>query len=341
MKRSPLFLVLGAAIASFAVACSTASPHDAASSDDALTGSLANAKACAVRDAYAAAQLSAFQTAAKTELPGVEPSASTQLSKFDVKDIGRVFVVEQGNVMAFYDAAGALLAKTTLTSGQQLVWMKSDGAPLTCTLGDDDDDDDDMTVDAGPAEPTSCLSTDPIDATQYPYTPTAPALRGKCTATELAALSSYYRANATSLDLDGWRASVGADCSACAFGDADGATWAPLLVGDDGQFAVNRGGCVEAVSGSEACGRAYQQYQDCTVDACLVNCTTQAEFTQCRQDQAVLTTSCKGALENVKSACGETNIGQYETACKGTTYTFEGPIKVMCVTGTTGPSIAP
>ena len=109
---------------------------------------------------------------------------------------------------------------------------------------------------------------------------------------------------------------------------------------DDGgneSFNVNRGGCIELASGNEACGRAYQQFQDCTIDACLKDCQTQAEFTKCRQDATVLTTSCKSAFDSLKSTCGESNIGAYEQKCKGTTYTFEGPIKRACLAPSTTP----
>ena len=326
MNRFSLLFVLGATLTTFA--CSSTTPDDAVGSDDALTGSLADAKACAVRDAYAAAQLSAFQSAAKTELPGVDPSISTQLSKFDVKDVGRVFVVEQSGTMSFYDGNGAFLVKATLSSTGKYAWTKSNGAAFGC--GGDDDDDDGLDDDDDDVR--TCLSTASIDATQYPYTRARAAVTGACTQAELTTISNYYRDNvAVGIPLDSWEASVSPDCAACAFGDPGDATWAPILVDDNGKLDINRGGCLEVVSGSEACGRAYQQYQDCTIDACLQNCTTQEEFTKCRQDPAVHTTACKDAVQNVKSACGETNLTLYESMCKGTTYTFEGPINVMCV----------
>ena len=36
-------------------------------------------------------------------------------------------------------------------------------------------------------------------------------------------------------------------------------------------------------------------------------------------------------VPNESATAGTTKIGQYETACKGTSYTFEGPIKVACI----------
>jgi hypothetical protein len=329
MNRSRLFLVLNAAIASFAFAC-TAPADDSASSDDAITGSLASAKACAVRDAYTAAELSAFKTAAKTELPNVQESSTASLSKFDVTGLGTVFVVQDGAVMSFYDANGALLAKAS--GDADLVWTQANSAALSCGAQQP------PAPDAGPppANPNAtCLSTAPIDQTQFPYNPATPAAAGKCTAQEVAAISSYYSQHAADPDFsyDSWKAAVSANCSSCAFGDLNNATWAPIVTSFDGQLEVNRGGCVEAVSHNADCGRAYQQYQDCTVQACLVQCTTQDEFTKCRQDATVLSTSCKGAVDALYNACGQENIAAYESACQGTTYTFEGPIKVMCVDG--------
>ena len=203
-------------------------------------------------------------------------------------------------------------------------------------------DDDDSTTDDDDSTPTpTCLSKDPIDATKYDYTKVSKGVKGACTAKELTDFSAYYKAHASEDDfIDTWPTAVGENCAKCVFTDATDATkaptsWGPMVVTLDDQgaktFSVNRGGCIEAVSGKEACGRSYQQFQDCTIDACLKDCKTQADFTKCRQDATVLTTSCKDAFESVKRDCGEKTIGGYETACKGTTYTFEGPIKVACV----------
>jgi hypothetical protein len=243
-------------------------------------------------------------------------------------DIDHMFKRPDGR----YDVTCADGTQSTLTAEQINQNMacggphgsSSDGGVVT----DDDDDDNNNNTAA------TCLSKDPIDATQYEYVKANTAQRA-CTARELADFSAYYRAHATDNDLTtGWAASVSPGCAACIFTDVTNGpatTWGPVLIKDGQLQDVNRGGCIEIVSGSEACGRAYQQFQDCSVDACLKNCTTQAEFTKCRQDATVLTTSCKNALDSVKTACDESKIGQYETACKGTTYTFEGPIKRACV----------
>lgn len=50
-------------------------------------------------------------------------------------------------------------------------------------------------------------------------------------------------------------------------------------------------------------------------------------------DAQVLTTSCKDAFAAVRSACGADNLGAFENKCKSTTYSFEGPIRIGCVSG--------
>jgi len=246
------------------------------------------------------------------------------------------------DVVTIPNEAGSSSGSTTSSGGAK----KSDAKGGTSSgqvVGDDDDvapgDDDDTA-----AVPT-CLNKDPIDATKYDYTKVAKGQKAACTTKELSDFSAYYKAHASDDDvIDTWPTSVSEKCATCIFPDAttDPAptTWGPMVITLDDQMAkqfnVNRGGCIEAVSGKEACGRSYQQFQDCTIDACLKDCKTQADFTKCRQDATVLTTSCKDAFTAVKNDCGEKTIGGYETACKGTTYTFEGPIKVLCITGSGG-----
>lgn len=334
MNRSLLFFS-AAAIASFAIACSASSSDGASSSDEALSGSLSSAKACAVRDAYAAAELSAFKSAAKTELAGVQQSSSSSLSKFDVPNVGTVFVSEDGRIMSFYDVNGQLLAKADTirgdAGGDELYWSQASGSPVKCDQQQNPPPP--PQNEAGSPAALTCLDTTPIDPSQFQYNPPVPAAANKCTTQELSAISSFYQAHAQDADLvTEWPKSVSAGCASCAFGDTNNAQWSPIMTSFDGTIDVDRGGCIGTVAKNEACGRAYQQFQDCTLQACLSKCTTQEEFTACRSDQTVLTTACNGAYNNVTMSCGD-KLGDYENACKGTTYTFEGPLKVMCVTG--------
>ena len=186
-----------------------------------------------------------------------------------------------------------------------------------------------------PEEGESCLSTEPIDATKFPY---AKALRspGACTDDELKAISSYFKTK-TSADEDvlvsEWSKEVTPNCAKCAFSAADATEWAPILVKDDKLDNVNRGGCIEIMSGKESCGRAYQQVTECRLEACLAKCQTQDEFTECLQAAgAIFTGPCKVSYDAMEQECGN-NLASYESACRGTEWTFEGPIKVQCITG--------
>lgn len=193
--------------------------------------------------------------------------------------------------------------------------------------------------DAGPVDsgPATCLDPTPIDQTQFRYQRAVAPVKGACAAKELNAFSAYYKAHGNDDDftMKAWADSVSNTCSACIFTDETKGpvkAWRSIIIADDELQKVNRGGCVEIVSGSVACGRAYDQFQECTLAACTSRCTTREDFSACRQDPTVLTTACKDAFEAVQKQCGD-DIGSYETSCRGTTYTFEGPIRVSCVTG--------
>ncbi|MBX3227987.1 MAG: hypothetical protein KIT84_27820 [Labilithrix sp.] len=200
-------------------------------------------------------------------------------------------------------------------------------------IGDDDDDE----------QTKTCLNEEPIDQTGFPYVKSKQAAaKGTCTAKELTDLGAYYKAHVQDDDFTAttWASSVSESCAECIFTttseEQPAEEWGPILITDDAVSDINRGGCIEVVSGKEECGRSYQQYQTCLLQACLKDCKTQADFTACRGDQKVLTTACADAAEAVKTACGA-SITSYESSCKGTTYTFEGPIKVLCINGPKNP----
>lgn len=192
--------------------------------------------------------------------------------------------------------------------------------------------------DAGDDTVPSCLSTDPIDATQYPYSKAATTV-GACTADEMKAIGTFYKAKADAKEdilVSEWKGSVSDKCAKCVFTDSpEATTWGAIIGKDDKLDSVNRGGCIEVLSGKEACGKSYQQVTECRFDACLKKCKTQDEFTACLQDgEGIFGGPCKTAYDKMEADCGN-NLGAYEDGCKGTTYTFEGPIKVMCITGGT------
>lgn len=196
-------------------------------------------------------------------------------------------------------------------------------AGIDAGTGDDDDDD-----------TTTCLDPTPIDQTQFPYVKAAAVAAGSCSNDDLKAFSAFYKEHQADDELvERWPKSVPSACAHCIFTDERSGSpkvWRSLVIEDDTTFLGNQGGCIEIVSGSFACGRAYQQFQACTVEACTTRCTTQAEFNQCRQDATVLTTACKSAYDALKKECGA-DLAKYQNACRGTTYTFEGPIRVSCI----------
>ena len=120
------------------------------------------------------------------------------------------------------------------------------------------------------------MSTDPIDATQFPYKK-AQRSPNACTDAELKALSAFFKAKVDAneaLLASAWQNEVSDKCADCVFSDGQDAEWTPILVADDKLDTVNRGGCIEIVSGKEACGEAYQRVTECRVEACRIKCTT-------------------------------------------------------------------
>jgi hypothetical protein len=191
--------------------------------------------------------------------------------------------------------------------------------------------------DAEPPPPTTCLTADAIDAKQFPYAKAA-VVPGACLTTELESLSTFF---ATKLDakepvlVDDWAASVSSKCAECVFSESTDGEGSPLVTKDNKLLDVNVGGCIEIVSGNEACGRTYQQATDCRFAACATDCKTQEEFDVCYRDvKSIFAGPCKGAITTLQEECGS-KLGEYETRCQGKDWTFEKPIELQCVTGGT------
>jgi hypothetical protein len=185
--------------------------------------------------------------------------------------------------------------------------------------------------DAGdtPASGT-CPTLDSIDATALPWK--APAkLVGSCTDKELSDLVTYVDANSTAKYADWKKTVTGASCSSCIFGKETDATWKPLLEDASGQLVgLNVGGCIAIASNNEKCGQSYQNWFDCRFQACT-DCPNgdTAALQKCLT--AASKGACKKAFDNVGTVCGDTAIGDAETACNGDKFVFEGPIKAQCI----------
>jgi hypothetical protein len=175
---------------------------------------------------------------------------------------------------------------------------------------------------------------DKINEAAFGY---ATALRapGACTAEEASKLGAYYGERAdseTPAPVDEWRKEVSPQCAECVFSDGSGATWTPLIVENNALAFVNRGGCIEIVSGNESCGRAYQHVTTCRAQACD-KCQTSEDYFDCIRDAVSLYFAagpCESAYEALVEACGN-QLGSFEAACDNGEWTFEAPIRVQCI----------
>ncbi len=178
--------------------------------------------------------------------------------------------------------------------------------------------------------PGTCPTTDAIDATTFPWKPPA-IIAGACSNAELSAFVAYVDTHA---DPQTWKAGItNPTCQSCVFA-TETTTWPPMILNGAGQLAqLNVGGCIAIASGKEACGKGYQQWRDCYLEACA-DCPDgdSNAFSKCVT--AANKTACKKAFEDVvdPSGCGDAQTaGDAETACDGTKYVFEGPIRAQCI----------
>ncbi len=190
----------------------------------------------------------------------------------------------------------------------------------------------DATADEDSGEPASgtCPTLDKIDATALPWKAPFKSV-GACTAKELSDLVTFIDTNSSAKYADWKKTVTGASCSKCMFGKEADATWKPLLEDASGQLVgLNVGGCIAIASGAEKCGQSYQNWFDCRFEACT-DCPNgdTAALQKCLS--AASKGACKPAFDAVGTVCGDTVIGDAETACNGDKFVFEGPIKAQCI----------
>ncbi len=180
--------------------------------------------------------------------------------------------------------------------------------------------------------PGVCPTTDVIDATTFPWKP--PYKKpGSCTSAELDAFVAFVdKTDDPQKWKDGnWTAN--AACRDCVFAK-ETTEWPPMILNNSGQLAaLNVGGCIAIASGKEACGKAYQQWRSCYLEACG-DCPDgdQNAFSKCVT--AANKKACKKAFDDVvgASGCGDAQTaGDAETACEGKKYVFEGGITAQCI----------
>jgi hypothetical protein len=141
VMRKRTFALVAAAILGGAMMACAGSGDAVDGSSAAISGSLADARACAVRDAYEGAELSDIANLGFDDLPaGVRSQlavgdggemAFDALGKLRVEGVGDVYVVEESLLITFLDAKGTVLAVADV-SGVSDVWQSLSGGTLTC-----------------------------------------------------------------------------------------------------------------------------------------------------------------------------------------------------------------
>lgn len=184
-------------------------------------------------------------------------------------------------------------------------------------------------VEAGPEEeagPSTCPTTDPIDATTAPWNPPQ-ALPGSCTEKMITDLVAFVDANKSTPYADLKKQITDPTCAACLF-VKDGPKWGAFVEKADGSFLRNNfGGCVAVTSGKEACGKAFSQFDDCLSVACQ-DCADDAATTKC--NTAAGKGACKDAAAAFVTECGDaTAVSACDDLAK--TYTFEAASRALCV----------
>lgn len=171
-----------------------------------------------------------------------------------------------------------------------------------------------------------CPSTTPIDASNLPYFPPVQS-PGACTMADVDALIAF-------IDKDGdprnWKSSLStAACKSCVFGLYSASTWAPILEDGSGNpVALNVGGCMAITTGLAQCGKAYQQWYDCRLEACI-DCSDDRDYARCisSADKG----ACAKAYGNVTPSCGgQGPLTKAESFCYGD-HILYGPVVAQCV----------
>jgi hypothetical protein len=81
-------------------------------------------------------------------------------------------------------------------------------------------------------------------------------------------------------------------------------------------------------SGVPQCGRAYQQWYDCRLEAC-VDCFDDRDFAKCYQNAGK--SACKKAFDAVTPSCGgQAAVSKAESFCFGD-HILYGPLISQCV----------
>ena len=174
-----------------------------------------------------------------------------------------------------------------------------------------------------------------MPGSQFAYT-TALVKPGACTQKDIDAMAAYVKGLPDGKpDMTAWMATVSATCAACAFTDNAGAAWGPVLTKSGAFAGQNYGGCVEVASNNAACGKAWQQLNECILSVC--HTCPQTDVDACETAAAAKGGPCDAEGTALATGCGS-NGQAYITACDPGTghYPFESGVKMQCVTGGSG-----
>ena len=155
--------------------------------------------------------------------------------------------------------------------------------------------------DAGRAH--GARATSPVDAKSLEWKPPAAPQPGKCQDDDIAAMKSYLATNpgATNEDFENFVKNRDTVCHDCVFGDADGQTWPPAPVRANKVVTFNVGACYAITTGSQDCGRAFQNAWDCGFEACSL-CASPDALSSCRTKAR--TGACVAFEDKARAACG-------------------------------------
>jgi hypothetical protein len=191
---------------------------------------------------------------------------------------------------------------------------------------------------------STCMVDQPLDATTVPYEPAA-VHPGACPLQIIKVLEDLVASKPDGVPFSDVKTAIQnydttnkTSCAPCVFA-ADGDHWSPI-VEKGGSIIVNTGGCMEVVSGKQACGQAWQQFDTCTNYGCK-DCTTDAEKSDCYKAVGAKGGPCESATAAVTSACGASLLDYVDTCYPDGELTIAGPIKKQCIEGTGSPDAGP
>ena len=156
--KTRMFLALTALSTGLTLLACSIGGDNVNGSDSDINGSLSGEKACAVRAAYARAELSDLKTPAFSELPGPvqvrfgsDGNAPLTIASLIVPFVGVVYLVEDfSHRMTFADSAGREIA-TAVPFANSLAWSSPTGEALTCQV---------------PVRPSDASAPNPFDASR-------------------------------------------------------------------------------------------------------------------------------------------------------------------------------